>query len=106
MGGDFTILEAKAFDLLTVIVMLEQCEQELTMVQFVAAVEDRRSGMQVLSPIKVSCMQCLLRRFLSLSGDPRSALMAAVKAGTLQILSIYPRSEVAPCKTCPPLKRF
>lgn len=104
--ADFTARDIKAFDLLTVIVMLEQCEPDLTMVQYMIPYQDRATGARCASPTTTCCLPCLYRRTSLGRSDARSDIISQVKRGAMQILDIHPRSELAPCKTCPPLQRF
>ena len=106
MSTDFTAREVRAFDLLTVIVMLEQCEPDLTMVQYMVPYVDRATGAICASPTTTCCLACLYRRTRLGRSDARSSIMMQVKAGALQILDIRPRIELDACKTCPPLQRF
>ena len=110
MATDFTQRTAKAFDLLTVMVMLRECDPDLTMVDFIERSKYSQKAFWTDAPPTFtkhsSCLGCL-RRKLTWATDHEqcfAAVVNAVRDGRIQILSIHERSELAPCRTCPPLK--
>lgn len=102
--------EIKVFDLLTVIVMIEQCEPDLTVVTYWEGQPQRKreahAFLKSLAPAQAPtqhtmCMACLLKvvtRFRN--ADGRADLIAAVKDGTINVQSIAPREDNWRCPRC------
>ena len=90
--------EIKTFDLLTVIVMIEQCEPELTVVTYYRMYASRPRG----APSKhVICLACLLKmESLFRAEDGRGAVIESARRGVLHIVEISPRPEGWFCPRC------
>lgn len=100
--AEFTgeVLTVEAFDLLTVIVMVEQCEPELTVVTFWKVPSFKYAQTGELQQF-TWCLQCLLKDVTNRSVlDGRAAVIDRVKNGTLQVTSIGPRSDTWRCPRC------
>lgn len=100
--------DIKVFDGLTVMVMLEQCEPSLTMVEFWES-SYGVLGSNIFDEViyddikhKKLCLACLYLSRSSYHADARTRVLEDVKAGTLQIVSVYPKSEMAICPRCQP----
>lgn len=95
--------ELKVFDLLTVTVMVEQCEPSLTMVRYPVARTQFAGGYKrlVLEPEQTCCMACVMNMTeLRRTQEPRTALLNAVRLGNTQILNIRLREDGERCRRC------
>lgn len=102
--------EIPAFDIITAIVMIEQCEPELTVVTYWEGSPVPKGGYLLSNPWHrlpdppthhTTCLQCLLRsstRFVA--GDGRGELLQQIKQGFIQIESVGPRSDTWLCPRC------
>jgi hypothetical protein len=99
--NDFVNRTVKVFDTLTLIVMLEQCDFDYTMVDFYKRVRGRW-GYEDSTAFHSSCLACLLRRHTVLinGDDGRSALLDKVHAGDIQIIRAFLRTELTKCPGC------
>lgn len=111
--ADFTgETEVPVFDLLTIIVMIEQCDPDLTMVTYYddglgwvywsAANRSWDSNRLRPAPMKrKTCLGCLLKEAANRrSEDGRAAVIEAVKRDALHVASITPRAESEYCSRC------
>ena len=106
--------EIPAFDIITAIVMIEQCEPELTVVTYWEGMPldhqdnahgvpwNRLFGRLPDPPTRhTTCLLCLLRSSTRyVIGDGRGELLDKIKYGAIQIESVGPRSDTWLCPRC------
>ena len=109
MTGWTNIVE-EGFDILRVMVLLEQCDPDYTMVIFrdlTPRVTFSRGAPFNAPPIpgEVSCwcLKCVTSVFHQRWEEPRTGVLNAVKYGHLMILNVRLRSELEGCPRCQPM---
>lgn len=102
--------EVTVFDLLTVMVMVEQCEPDLTVVTYYFGHEvtlfpwgraDRHPLVRTLPIKRTTCLACLFKNVSVLAAENgRARVLESIKLGALNITHIGPRSDTWRCPCC------
>ena len=94
----------KALDALSIVVMIEQCDLDLTAVTVWHTHYWGGQSVDGAHPAPIKATMCL-RCLLNLAGrnrasDGRADLVQRVKEGSIQVVAIGPRDDVTPCHKC------
>lgn len=108
--------EVTVFDLLTVMVMVEQCEPDLTVVTYYfghelvahhlrpswrVAFNSDPSPVRPLPIKRTTCLACLFKNVSVLNAENgRARVLESIKLGALHITHIGPRSDTWRCPRC------